>query len=347
MIFTKKSPIFAKTGSKDRNKIYMVILAVIIALYLLIIGVLGFIWDFEPDSFDVVKLAEKHAKSSDQLTAGVYTTVTLIHIAETLLDKPGGFLSNDISPPGVFMDNIPRWEYGVLVQIRDMVRIMRNDFSRSQSQSQENPDLVVAEGRFFFDNSSWVLPASENEYAEGIERLKDYWAQLSDPDAINSRFYARSDNLVAWLDTVTTRLGSLSQRLSASVGKKQLDLALSGDAGAQESIINESEQDRFEKTPWLKIDDVIYEARGQAWALIHLLRAVEKDFEEVLKKKNALVSLRQLIRELDGSQMPINSPVVLNGSGFGIVANHSLVMASYLSRANAAIIDLRNLLQDG
>jgi len=37
----------------------------------------------------------------------------------------------------------------------------------------------------------------------------------------------------------------------------------------------------------------------------------------------------------------------LNGEGLGLLANHSLVMASYVSRANAAIIDLRNLLVKG
>ncbi|MDX5152467.1 MAG: DUF2333 family protein, partial [Acidiferrobacterales bacterium] len=41
------------------------------------------------------------------------------------------------------------------------------------------------------------------------------------------------------------------------------------------------------------------------------------------------------------------SPIILNGSGFGFVTNHSLVMASYISSANAAVIDLRNLLQQG
>ncbi|MGB2325796.1 MAG: DUF2333 family protein, partial [Pseudomonadales bacterium] len=41
------------------------------------------------------------------------------------------------------------------------------------------------------------------------------------------------------------------------------------------------------------------------------------------------------------------SPIILNGSGLGLVANHSLVMASYISRANAAIIDLRELLMQG
>jgi hypothetical protein len=37
----------------------------------------------------------------------------------------------------------------------------------------------------------------------------------------------------------------------------------------------------------------------------------------------------------------------MNGTGFGPIANHSLVMASYISRANAAVIDLRNLLARG
>jgi hypothetical protein len=39
--------------------------------------------------------------------------------------------------------------------------------------------------------------------------------------------------------------------------------------------------------------------------------------------------------------------MVLNGTEFGFLANHSLVMASYISRANAAIIDLRDLLAQG
>ena len=39
--------------------------------------------------------------------------------------------------------------------------------------------------------------------------------------------------------------------------------------------------------------------------------------------------------------------MILNGSGFGLMANHSLVMASYISRANAAIIDLRDLMSQG
>jgi hypothetical protein len=81
--------------------------------------------------------------------------------------------------------------------------------------------------------------------------------------------------------------------------------------------------------------------------LLHTLKALEVDFNDVLQNKNALVSLKQIIRELENTQAFIWSPMILNGTGFGLMANHSLIMASYISRANAAIIDLRNLLIQG
>jgi hypothetical protein len=95
------------------------------------------------------------------------------------------------------------------------------------------------------------------------------------------------------------------------------------------------------KTPWLKIDDIFFEARGYTWALLHQLQAMEIDFAPVLEDKNAVVSLEQITRELRNTQNTIWSPLILNGTGFGPMANHSLVMASYISRVNAAITDLR------
>jgi hypothetical protein len=78
-----------------------------------------------------------------------------------------------------------------------------------------------------------------------------------------------------------------------------------------------------------------------------MLEAVERDFGDALDKKNARASVRQIIRELEATQGTIWSPMILNGTEFGFLANHSLVMASYISRANAALIDLRDLLSQG
>jgi hypothetical protein len=322
------------------------ILAGLIAAYLLVTLVLGWFWSREPAPFPVQPHAQAAAEQAQRKLVTGYTTVeTLKQVASTLLDKPGGYLSNDWAPPGLWLDDMPSWEYGVLVQVRDLARALRKDFARSQSQSAEDPDLSKAEPRFNFDNRSWALPASESEYREGIKSLDRYLARLSADNQPNAQFYARADNLNNWLGDVSTRLGSLSQRLSASVGRVRLNTDVAPDQVAPGQVPPMREEQV--ETPWLQIDNVFYEARGEAWALAQLLRAIEVDFSDVLAKKNATVSVRQIIRELESAQEPLWSPMVLNGSGYGILANHSLVMANYISRANAAVIDLRNLLNQG
>ena len=322
---------------------------ILVGVYLVVTLLIGWYWSREPALFPVQQNAQAAAeRQGRQMVVGFTTVETLKTVAQTLLDKPGGYLSNDRLPPGLWLDNIPSWEYGVLVQVRDLSRAMRKDFARSQSQSAEDSDLARAEPLFNFDNKSWVLPSSESQYREGIAALNRYEARLSDPEQKNALFYARADNLNNWLGDVGTRLGSLSQRLSASVGRVKLNSTLKTEAitTVKPGEVPQVDEEIVE-TPWLQIDNVFYEARGQAWALSLLLRAIEVDFADVLAKKNATVSVRQIIRELEASQEPMWSPMVLNGSAFGILANHSLVMANYISRANAAIIDLRQLLSQG
>lgn len=307
-------------------------------------------WSGEPDQFDVVAVAKERAEergylnNSKKLVTGYTTTNTLYTLVDTLLEKPGGFITNDILPPGVLMDNMPSWEFGVLVQSRDLARALRKEFSRSQSQSTEDVNLKVAEPQYNFDNHSWALPSSESEYRRGNKELLGYLDRLANKSE-NAQFYSRADNLADYLSDVSTRLGSLSQRLSASVAKVRENTDLAGDANARQST--DAGQFQYVKTSWTQIDNVFYEARGASWALIHILKAIEIDFVFTLQDKNALVSLRQIIRELEATQETVWSPIILNGSGFGLLANHSLVMASYISRANAALIDLRRLLEQG
>ena len=318
----------------------------VFGLYAVLVVAVGWWWSYEPDRFDPVQTANaRAAQAGITPVTGFVTANTVAVLAETLLEKRGGYLSNDVFPPGLYLDNVPNWEFGVLVHLRDMSRALRNDLSRSQSQSAEDRDLANAQGNFFYDNASWIFPQSEAEYRDGAERVYAYAVRLTRPEAQDTQFYARADNLARWLQEVATRLGDLSQRLSQSVGKRQLDLGLASDPAAV--MATDVPADAQTRTSWFAIDDVFFEARGQTWALIHLLKAVEHDFGAVLEDKNARVSLRQIIRELEATQEPIWSPMILNGGGFGFLANHSLVMASYVSRVNAALLDLSNLLARG
>lgn len=331
---------FRLTGRSSR---WLGLAALVVFLALVL---LGWYWSNEPGERDVVALAERHASDNGhELVVGYTTTYTLKELMTVVLEKPGGYLANDVTPPSLWLDNMPSWEFGVIIQVRDLSRAMRRDMSRSQSQSTEDPDLARAEPLFHFDHNSWMLPSTESEYRRGLEYIDAYMLRLSDPENTRAQFYARADNLNRWLEDVETRLGSLSQRLSASVGQRSVSTNLMLNPDAATSVISSEEE--IVKTPRLEVDNVFYEARGSAWALLHILKAIEADFGSILDNKNARVSLQQVIRELEGTQRMVFSPMVLNGSGFGLLANHSLVMANYISRANAALADLRELMASG
>ena len=312
----------------------------VLGAILLINVVLGIYWSRSPDIFWV-----NQSIDDNRTVIGYSTTDTLIRVAETMLDKPGGYLSNDVMPPGVYLDNTPNWELGVLQQVRDLARVIRNDYSRSQSQSKEDPDVRDGEQAFFIDNTSWIFPKAESEYRRAMEGFERYRDRLADDADTEAQFYARADNLREWLAQVEKRLGSLTRRLGDSVATTRINEDLAGDPSATAS--NPQADTVDVQTSWYEVDDVFFEARGTAWALVHFFRAAEFDFAQVLADKNAEASVRQIIRELEASLQPLRSPIILNGGGYGFFANHSLVMANYLARANAAVINLRELLDQG
>ena len=322
-----------------RHPAWVRVAGIILGVIALFIIILGIYWSRTPKVFWVNEYVE-----ADNKVVGYSTTDTLIRVAETLLDKPGGYLTNDKMPPGLYLDNMPNWEKGVLTQVKDLSRAMRNDYSRSQSQSKEDPDLVIAMEKFFSESNSWMFPPTERRFREGVESVKSYRDRLTAGNE-DAQFFARADNLREWLAEVEKRLGSLTRRLGDSVAKTRINENLAADPSAEAA---QTQPDVIDvRTSWFEIDDIFFEARGTSWALLHFLRAAEFDFAHVLEDKNATASVRQVIRELEASLTPLSSPVILNGGGYGLFANHSLVMANYLARANAAVINLRELLDQG
>lgn len=310
----------------DHNLVF----AGIFLLFILLQLFLGWYWSREPAPF-AVGLAE-----STPARPGVVLTQTLVQVSSTLLDKPGGYLRNDMLPPGLFLDNMPAWELGALRQVRDMSRSLHRDLGLSHAQFIEDRDLAEAEASFNANSDSWAFPAAEGEIRRGAEALQRYGKRLQQgqPDA---QFYARREYLLRWLGDVDGHLGQLSSRLNA---------ALPDHPSVMRARPGETPLPHAEETSWWDVDDVFYESRGSAWALMHLLKAVEVDFGPELARQQAQLSLRAAIHELEATQQAVWSPVILNGSGFGLFANHSLVMANYLSRARTDLADVRALLQD-
>ena len=303
--------------------------------------------DSTPQAPDQDAIRESFLAESDQdePPVGYHTTESLIRSLDVILNKRGGLLSNDVLPPFVLMDNIPAWETGAIRQARDLSLALRNDVSRSQSQSNENPNLVQAQILLNNDSERWIFPSAEGKYSNAIEELKAYRNDLADPGTARGDFYARADNLATILDLMNKRLGSMSQNLAASVAERRRATMLANDPSAAAAKAQPLEE--VSQTPWMQVDNVFYQARGTTWAMLVYLKAIKQDFRSVLEDKNALVSLEQIIRELEYTQRSLTSPMVLNGGQFGLVPNYSLTMSSYMTRANAGLINIISLLRDG
>jgi hypothetical protein len=318
------------------------------ALVLVVLIGLGAWWGSEPGQFNIIDEAQTRAKEAhetEETPIGYVYTNTLAHIAEVLLHKPGGYITNDVGPPGVLLDNVPSWEYGALVMLRDATSALRNHFARDQSQSAEDPDLATAEPYFYFENDSWALPSTEAEYQKGIEALHKYMARLQHygGDVKKAQFYSRADNLWQYTEVVIKRLGGLSTRLTANSSGSNYGPGLT----ALEKEQADQQGTPIAKVTWLEIDNVFYEARGASWALLHILRAIKHDFKDILLDKRAMRTVDIMIKALENSLEPILSPMILNGDGYGLFANYSLTMANYIARANAAALDLRDIMNRG
>jgi hypothetical protein len=319
-----------------------------VVVLIIILGILavGWYWSIEPMQFDVKKETLKRIKATsmsvDDLPTGTVFTNTLAHIAEMLMNKPGGYLTNDVAPPGILLDDIPSFEFGALVMLRDAASALRNHHARSQSQSAEDPDLARAEPYFYYEHDSWALPSTEAEYQKGIEALYRYMRRLSDPKAkVPAHFYARADNLWQHSEIIIKRLGGLSTRLTASTERYEtlLQKQASLSTGGKMAVVR--------RTEWMEIDNVFWEARGAAWALLHILKAIKYDFRDILLDKRADKTVDQMIHAMEAALEPVLSPMILNGNGFGIFANYSLTMANYIARANASALDLRDIMNRG
>ncbi|MGZ8190016.1 MAG: DUF2333 family protein [Methylococcaceae bacterium] len=317
-------------------------------IVLVILIILGAWWGSEPGQFNILDEAQKRAKethTTDNMPVGYVYTNTLAHIAEVLLHKPGGYITNDVGPPGVFLDNVPNWEYGALVMLRDASSALRNHFARDQSQSAEDPDLAIAEPYFYFENDSWALPSTEAEYQKGIEALHKYMSRLQKygGEVKQAQFYSRADNLWQYTEVVIKRLGGLSTRLTANSSGANYGPGLT----ELEKELADKQGTPIPRITWLEIDDVFYEARGASWALLHILRAIKHDFKDILLDKRAMRTVDIMIKSLENALEPIMSPMILNGDGYGLFANYSLTMANYIARANAAALDLRDIMNRG
>jgi len=319
-------------------------LVALVVIYLLVCIVLGIWWSWTPSPTDprqavelqrgfpqTVDTASKDPQSQLAVQPGEALLASNIAILDTLLNKPGGYLRNDVMPPGLWLDNMPNWEVGVTQQVRDAVALLNDSLSVGDAPLGQANEALGG------DLESWRWPASETVLRATRNNLGEAFSALENaagPGAPNQQAAASTESpaapdasaLADWLAQVQQRLQTQTQHLAANVGQSP----------------NGDEQN--DSTPWLRIDNVFFEARGATWALAQLMQAARIDYADAIDNSGAGADFDQLIAELKSSQGRVWSPVILNGSGFGLFANHSLMMANYTVRASQLVEKIRNQL---
>lgn len=300
-------------------------LAGLAILVIVVMAGLAVWWSLAPSRFDVnaATLERREAASAD--AKGAMTVATLAEVVDTLLDKPGGYLRDDILPPGLLMDNMPSWEAGVLSQARLLsAALPKLDAQAGESVAQVN-ELLQG------DDSQWFGTSTGKRLADASTQLDTYLTQFSAQGG--SSF--DSAGLKPWLESVRDELQRITLRLSASVedidSLKEMGISVADDVPQDADV------------SWYHVDKDFHQARGQAWALILLLEAVYRDEQGVIAAAGLDNNWQRLLAELERTQRQLWSPVVLRGSGFGIFANYPLTMAHQLSRAG---ITLEMLIDD-
>ncbi|WP_110693259.1 DUF2333 family protein [Salinicola halophyticus] len=362
-------------------------LVALVVIYLLACIVLGIWWSWTPSPTDPKQAVEQQrgfpqsvdTRGGDEPQSpapGETLLASNIAIIDTLLDKSGGYLRNDVMPPGLWLDNMPNWEKGVTQQVHDAVASLGSALDVGSAPLGEANDELSG------DLDSWRWPASENVLRSARNNLGEAFTALENASGQHGANQGASNQATSgqgssgqgasdqgtsdqsasgqdssdqggsgqdssgqgavadtaspdapdasalreWLAQVEKRLQTQTQQLAANVGQSP--------SGDQQN----------DSTPWLRIDDVFFEARGATWALAQLMRAARIDYADAIEDSGAGADFDQLIAELESSQGRVWSPVILNGSGFGLFANHSLMMANYTVRASQLVEKIRNQL---
>ena len=161
---------------------------------------------------------------------------------------------------------------------------------------------------------SWApTAASETQYRAARRALQSYNERLADGDAI---FEARADNLMATLDRIAADVGSSSATI---------DKHLAG------------------PRPWFwdtKVDDIFYNTKGRLYAYYLLLKALETDYEKVIRDRELGEVWKTMLDEMREAES-LSPWIVMNGDTDGIAfPNHLATQGFYLLRARTTLREI-------
>ncbi|MGM0418127.1 MAG: DUF2333 family protein [Thermodesulfobacteriota bacterium] len=253
-------------------------------------------------SRDTEKMYKLPADTHSDITGWTFLESMQAPLSYELNERFLGWRPNDIII-GKFTDNVNYFQRGVLEVTRKTAIVLTENISRTGSTSSFNPHLENAMNWFMIKPETFWFPSAESKYKSGLEELVKYQSQLVEKEA---NFYSRTDSLIPLLERYKNILGSCDDNLV-----KQYE-------------------DNGEDVSFFHSDNYFFYAKGVAKSMAHILKAIEHDFNPVLKNRNGLGSLHHAIESLEKAEK-INPMIILDSDLSGFFANHRANLATKIS----------------
>lgn len=242
-------------------------------------------------------------------------------ISSMLVSKAGLFGIEWRHTP--FFDNKAAFQLGINQVMRRTTTELVDTLGRVRGTSQIDQNLQDARTAMAWDETAWYIGwrgptrPTPSVYREGMEKLRAFNASL---EKCRATFDARADNLMQFLDRITSDIGSTSDILRERIE--------TSDAG------------------WFdfRADDRFWFAYGQLYAYYGILVGTRSDFAAVIAERNLTALWTRMEANLRAS-LNVQPWIISNGNeSSAFFPSHLATMGFSLLQVRSNLVELRSVL---
>jgi hypothetical protein len=309
----------SRTLRNDRgNTVLIMIAAVAVAL---VIGLL--VLHFTMKCHDQLPFDVDAAFPTQMnLVGGEAFAATAAALMEHELRDGSGWRPNDffLWGPSVGPDNKASRQLGIILSLRDSVRVFRDHLTKISS-NEYDPNLVAADRLLRNDETKFWLPSAESRFRAAVEALHNYQNGLAATPPTSRPLNRRNIEMIRLFQTWSDQLG---------------------DAHAE--LFKDREPDGSSVAMW-NTDDYFYHAQGIAHVIYHLTKAVRREYAVDLINRPALAQLFDEVADALGKASLMKPFIVLDGGTEGLTANHRRNLDVYIVEARQKMYSIREELE--
>ncbi len=219
--------------------------------------------------------------------------------------------------PSYFLDNMPNFQLGLMSAISKTISVFprliityEND-TLSQNLSEAANLLQYPGNVWLFSSDNRLAPSSSTQYKKGRKKLNRFNQEIAQGQII---FQATPDNLLLILTAIKADITKQILRTDSHIREYQ------------KSLID------------TKADDIFYYDLGKLYGYSQILKALGRDFKDVLVKEDIYQQWTGLLKNLELAS-DLNPSIVRNGKLNSSFSPNHLATINYFASRSINILD--------